>query len=282
MNKMNIRQIWCFVLSAAVQVAAGCSPEQVCDAGESLQRQEVRLNVVPMAGAAPSGNDAMESSVADILAFLTEDGMLREIIVPVPDGDSGRYRFDTRRKSGTLHFAANLGDAGALAGLEPGITAERDLLLLEASAEEMISGALAMTGQADLKDMTSGHAEVRMVRSVARIDVSSAEKGVKVLSVSVGGIVSGGKIFPSDEVPGQFQDGSIFKDFSSAPLENGRHVLCYVPEQRGGNILAEALVSADGGLVRLEARLPETISRNHVYNIAVRGNGADISLEVTA
>lgn len=282
MNKMNIRQIWYFVLSAAVPVAAGCSPEQVCDAGESLQRQEVRLNVVPMAGAASSGNDAMESSVADILAFLTEDGILREIILPVPDGVSGRYMLETMGKSGTLHFAANLGDAGALAGLEPGITAERDLLLLEASAEEMTSGALAMTGRADLKDMISGHAEVRMVRSVARIDVSSAVKGVKVLSVSVGGIVSGGKIFPSDEAAGQFQDGRVFKDFSSSPLENGRHVLCYVPEQRGGNILAEALVSADGGLVRLEARLPETISRNHVYDIAVRGNGADISLEVTA
>lgn len=95
MNKMNIRQIWYFVLSAAVPVAAGCSPEQVCDAGESLQRQEVRLNVVPMAGAASSGNDAMESSVADILAFLTEDGILREIILPVPDGVSGRYMLET-------------------------------------------------------------------------------------------------------------------------------------------------------------------------------------------
>ena len=297
MIEMTFRKYFLPAASILGILAAGCSPEKSLS-GDVLQGlSEVRLSVLPMTGAGQSADADAGAEITSLQAYLVKDGRLKEIIAPVHAG-GGKYYMGTKAHTGVLYLAANISGAEGLQGIVEGVTSEEELLGLTVPAGDMTSEGLAMTGSLAMDKVSGKIAEARMLRSVARIDMSSYEKGVKVMSVSIRGLAASGRIFPggADTAPvhsalsvlqaGE-QDAAdagtadFTKDFSQDPLQNGREVLAYVPEQSGRTVCVEALVSADGGLVRLESRLPGTLSRNHVYNIAVRGNGASLSLDVT-
>ena len=297
MIEMTFRKYFLPAVSVLGILAAGCSPEKSLS-GDVLQGPaEVRLSVLPMTGAGQSADADAGAEITSLQAYLVKDGRLKEIIAPVHAG-GGKYYLGTKARTGVLYLAANISGAEGLQGIVEGVTSEEELLDLTVSAGDMTSEGLTMTASLAMDKVSGKIAEARMLRSVARIDMSSYEKGVKVISVSLRGLATSGRIFPggADTAPvhsamsvlqaGE-QDAAdagtadFTKDFSQNPLQNGREVLAYVPEQSGRTVCVEALVSADGGLVRLESRLPGTLSRNHVYNIVVRGNGASLSLDVT-
>ena len=245
--------------------------------------QEIEVRLAVSGTSWPDGlhGNADENTIGELKAYIIEGGVLKAISDPQPGNDDGVYVIGTDGSSGMIYLVANAASVEGLSSAVPGKTTSEELLDTYASMDDMQASGLVMTGTVSIGDAYHGTADVKMYRSVARIDVSSFEKDVQVLSVSIGGLSEYGRLFPGRQ-PGPVQPGRDFhRDFSSAPLANGREVLLYVPEQAGGDIEAEVIVSASGGLSRLSVLLPQAICRNTVYNISVHGNGAGLDLKVS-
>ena len=232
-------------------------------------------------GMSLSGED--NASIHDVRAFRFGNGVLQEVLSPVGGALDGTLVFSPERREGRLYLLANSSALDALGTISPGITLEEEFTGMVAGVEAMVSEALLMTGQLDLDREQTGVATVRMLRSVARIDLHSPEAGVQVLGVSVLGFSRQGHVFPQTDCRGV--DGAdtltFVRDYAGNPFSGAREMLLYVPEQcvtDGPLVEIEALL--DGGLHRLSLRLPRVLERNHIYTVLVRGNGAGLSASV--
>lgn len=223
-----------------------------------------------------------DGTIHDVAGWRFEEGVLTEILRPEPESSGDTYVFCPSEHRGEIYFMANASGIGMLDGMSPGIMAE-DFLSVTADISEMTASGVFMSGYADLDRTASGPMAVKMTRGVSRIDISSPEAGVKVLNVSVSGLSGTGYVLPQDmiSVPEYHSEMKIDMDFSESPLENGSVMLAYVPEQQSA-IGAMAVIDAmlDGGLHRLEVRLPEILVRNNIYTVRIRGNGAGLAASV--
>ena len=80
--------------------------------------------------------------------------------------------------------------------MRPDVTTKTEFLNLSADIDEMISdeGYVVMSGQMDLERVSASGEAVNLKRSVARVDLSSLDKGVNVLQVTIKGMYRQGYV----------------------------------------------------------------------------------------
>lgn len=239
---------------------------------ESGEDRQVRVR---MQLSAASGGE-----INEVTAWRFESGFLQEVLRPVDGSAEDVLVFSPEENSGRMYFMANASGLNAAGQFVPGEGREEDFTAMTAHVDEMMSGGLLMTGQVELGGSPGGTITVGMLRPVARIDLYTPEAEVQVTGISISGLGASGYVWPQQEVGSSSDMGSLDfrRDYSAAPLSDVREVLLYVPEQsmdQGAEVEIEALVS--GGLHRLRVSLPETLLRNNVYTVQVRGNGTGVS-----
>lgn len=274
---MKIDARYILTIIAAMLASAGCEDRHSLSHDTGTGTMSVLLEVKDnSAGQA-------DAEVNEVKGYRFEDGMLKEILVPELSGD--RWKFIPESMTGTMYVAANLSGAGSLDDVREGKTSIAEFLALEASADEMKSNGVGMTGTAALGGESAAPGKITVVRSLARLDISSHVKDVEVLKVSVSGFSVTGRIFQQEEGDFGYGDaGSVSGaefDFSDSPLENTRETLLYLPEQSGREILVEATVRTGNAVSILRTTITAPVLRNNIYNVSVQGSGASISLAVT-
>lgn len=242
----------------------------------------MRISLAP-AGVEETSSPGMamegEDAINDVKIFRFEEGILRETISPSRDGTSGIYSFRVKERSGELRILANSSGIGHLDDLIPDTTALDEFLAMEATAGQMQSDGILMSGDIRLSGSAGPDLKTDLVRSLARLDVKSVLAGVEVLEVSIDGFSEAGRIH--SPVQAQGADGTFIKDFSSSPLRNARERLMYLVAQSNSKITVGITASYGGGLHRMEVQLPSDIRRNNVYTVNVHGNGAGVSASVS-
>lgn len=272
MKTFNIK----YLILPALLAAAGCTERNMEILQNDGGRPHVRLKVAEM-----QGDMSGDSRIDDVTLYLFRSGVLEEIIVPESAGQGNIFTFETGAKSGQIYVLANSAGLEAVSGLVPGSATVGEFLSMEASAEEMVSPAFLMTGRTGLEDIADTDAEVLMTRSAARLDILTEDKDVRVLGVTVSGLAEKGPVYPTGSAVAENDPSGVsVKDYSGAPLHNTREILLYMVPQEAGKVVAEVTAEFGGALHRFRSSLPETISRNTVYTLAVHGNGTGISVDV--
>ena len=229
----------------------------------------------------PSGSQDM--TLNSVQAYRIYGGTVSEALAPSGRGKDGSFIFTPTAMAGRMYVAANLAEASRLDDVEPGMPAE-DFLAVKASVGEMTAEGTGMTGSVELDGAGGRTLHMKLARTVARLDISVLESGVKVLAVRLTGLAAEGTVFPDGAANGEkaeAQAENLFLDFSEKPIENTSEILAFLAEQYDSGIMVEVTVSADGGTSLMRTKLPENVLRNHIYTVSVRGKGAGMSLTVT-
>lgn len=227
------------------------------------------------------GSDA-EVDIKDLQGFRFEDGVLAEVFPSLALDKEGMCVFVPKREKGDLYFLANAGAAEGLGKLKPGVSLLDDFMELEVSFPSLSLEVLPMTGSMAVEGKHTK--AVLMKRSVARIDLSSFAKGVSVKSVVVRNVLTNGYMNESEVVrmPETDEKTDFEKVFEDGCFMNRSEPLFYMAEQKNAGLAVEILLDCNGSWQRLEARLPETIRRNTVYDLQVSGLGASAKVDVIA
>lgn len=226
---------------------------------------------------------ADDAAIGSVRAYRFEEGRLCEVVAPTPDDGAGTRRFTLTRAAGELYFVANGAAAGAF-DLAEGTTLGTFLDIVLPTGQ-MTSDGLLLTGSLTLGDATADAVEVPLRRSVARLDVATPDRGVRVHRVTLRGMADRGYVFSRERVataPDAVTTEEFTHDWSETPLENGRARLLYLSEQADARIEAEVLVEIDGAWHRLRTQLPAEILRNRIYTLRVQGLGASAQVVVTS
>lgn len=274
MNTFN--RIWGVLLPLLM---AGCHADTAWD-GMDTHGTTVRLLATETAGSQTGSDDAQ---LNDIRIYRFDGGTLQEVFGPMTPEEDGTCRLDLKTNEGVLMVLANASQAEGLEDLTAGTTTLEEFKKLWAAREDMAAQGLLMSGQADLAGTTAGNLEVKLKRSVARIDIESTDQGVEVLQASISQLADRGYIYEQTDIasPEQTEKGSSEKTFDT-PLANGRETWLYACEQSGEGMTAEVLVRFRGALHRMKAALPAILRRNTTYTLHVYGRGDDVNLNITS
>ena len=277
-----------YILFSLLAVMSGCSVTDISPVREDVGARHLKLNVAGM-----QGDASADSRIGDLAVYRFGNGVLEDIVIPQPAGEGGIYDFEAVKGPGEMYLLANASALGPVRALVPGQSTLEEYLSMKASADEMTSGGFLMTGRLSYDDFGSQDVTVRMTRSVARLDIVSMDKDVRVLGVKVTGLAAEGPVNPAEtdegtvlEDSGSRADGTdgdgFSMDFSDNPLQNGRETLLYMVSMENASAVAEVTAEYGGGLHRIRAGLPSSIHRNKVYTLTVQGGGAGISVSVSS
>lgn len=253
----------------------GCSPEERTELPKDTGTIRLQLIAAGMAESTPTES---ENSINEAEVYRFENGILQEHFGSLTPDTDGTCSLTPTRMTGTLRFVANAPASLQEAALTEGQTTLEEFMRLTATAEEMSTTSITMTGQLELDK--NSIATVSLKRSVARIDLYSPASKVNVYQVRISGVATSGYVNEQSGSPADATTGTIEKDYTNSPLTSTRQTLCYVCEQEGNNPEAELTVTtSDGAWHRLRATLPTPI-RNTVYTLKVYGKGTDLRAEV--
>ena len=262
------------VAAVAALLLAGCRREDAATPSGETRTLGIRFTTEQ-----PLSDDG--EAVGPVLALRFEEGTLREVLAGTLTAETGLHLFPLTRAAGELRFVANGADFAASGLPEPGAPLG-ELLDRVLPLDGMTSGGLLLTGSLPLDGRTALTPEVALRRSVARVDLWTPDRGVRVHALTLRGVADRGYVFERgaaetapDAVATEFS-----RDYGAAPLENGRERLLYLCEQAGEPIEAEVLAEIDGAWHRLRTQLPAAIVRNRLYTLRVQGLGAAARLTV--
>lgn len=224
--------------------------------------------------------DDTESQINTLNGYQFENGVLKETFSSLKVDAAGSCQLDIDPSQGSLYFLANGDQAVSPESLKEGVTTLEEFLKQQATAENMVSDYVLMTGKADLDTETTS-ASVALKRAVARIDLESPFQDAQVNSVTIKGVSLTGYIYEQDalQTPEKPETTDLTKDFGEQPFQNGKTSLFYLPEQYTNGHEVEIMMTAHGGWHRLKTTLP-ALKRNTIYTLKVYGNGADWKVEV--
>lgn len=255
---------------------AGCTRPD--DTGTPSGNTALRVRLTPEGMTdAPSAPDA---TIGAVTACRFEQEILREVIAGAAN-DDGTHTFRLTGLEGDLRFVAT-GDNRLLDDLQTGVTSLDDFLARTATTEALTEGTLTMTGALTLPDELPATMTASLRRSVARIDIATAESGVAVNQVTIRGLADRGYInaLPVPATPDGAERIDFRKDYASEPLTNASATLLYVCEQTGPAPTVELIATFGGGQHRMTATLPATLERNRIYTLRVHGAGASATVTV--
>ena len=221
-----------------------------------------------------------ETNIHTLDAYHFENGILSESFNSLQIDEKGVCRLDIKQKNGMLYFLANDANITSRANLTNNVTTLEEFLQLTATADEMTSKSLLMSGHTEL-DGENASLSVSLKRAVARIDLESAFQDAEVNSITIRDIALTGLVNEGGDksVLTNIEKTDLTKDFGEQPFKNKKESLYYLPEQTADGHAVEILMAVNGGWHRLKTTLPP-LKRNTVYTLKVYGNGANLNVEV--
>ena len=253
-------------------VLAGCQVEKDGLNEDNGNQMQMRFAVSRLSGDMASGDDA---GISSLTGFRVTEGKIVERFEYLTINEKGWCTVNPEKKEGTIYFVANGSEADGLAN----VNTLEELLALELAGEEMTDEGVAMTGKIDL---TQSSKEVRMKRSVARVDVDARSAGVEVKEVVLGNVADRGMLWNENSVPvsaGSSQGRERTFSFNS-PLAGIKQPICYLYEQVNDNLTVHIVADVEGVTYELNTKLPVGIRRNTVYTLKVNGVGGKLEVEV--
>lgn len=221
-----------------------------------------------------------ETNIHTLDAYHFENGILSESFNSLQIDEKGVCRLDIKQKNGMLYFLANDANITSRTNLTNNVTTLEEFLQLTATADEMTSKNLLMSGHTEL-DGENTSLSVSLKRAVARIDLESAFQDAEVNSITIRDIALTGLVNEGGDksVLTNIEKTDLTKDFGEQPFKNKKESLYYLPEQTANGHAVEILMAVNGGWHRLKTTLPP-LKRNTVYTLKVYGNGANLNVEV--
>ena len=207
MKTRSVTHIASLFLVSAFTAACSGDPDFIGSATDGTLA--VRLYPAVQTGTRPAGEASQDnpsngtfsdSELRTVRAYRFESGILQEILEGSATGEEGLYTFYSSSMSGELHFIANGDKAAALESLQPYAATEEQFRMIEAGIGQMVGSEVLMTGLLTLDGSTTNGTSVALRRSVARIDLVSADKDVLVHDVTIRNIATKGYV--SQILPG--------------------------------------------------------------------------------
>ncbi|WP_304302514.1 hypothetical protein [Phocaeicola plebeius] len=265
------------VASAGLFLLSGCQKEKIRQ--DNAADGSLRISIVS-SGMNYGITTESETNIHTLDAYHFENGILSESFNSLQIDEKGVCRLDIKQKNGMLYFLANDANITSRANLTNNVTTLEEFLQLTATADEMTSKSLLMSGHTEL-DGENASLSVSLKRAVARIDLESAFQDAEVNSITIRDIALTGLVNEGGEksVLTNIEKTDLTKDFGEQPFKNKKESLYYLPEQTADGHAVEILMAVNGGWHRLKTTLPP-LKRNTVYTLKVYGNGANLNVEV--
>lgn len=265
------------VASAGLFLLSGCQKEKIRQ--DNAADGSLRISIIS-SGMNYGITTESETNIHTLDAYHFENGILSESFNSLQIDEKGVCRLDIKQKNGMLYFLANDANITSRANLTNNVTTLEEFLQLTATADEMTSKNLLMSGHTEL-DGENASLSVSLKRAVARIDLESAFQDAEVNSITIRDIALIGLVNEGGEksVLTNIEKTDLTKDFGEQPFKNKKESLYYLPEQTANGHAVEILMAVNGGWHRLKTTLPP-LKRNTVYTLKVYGNGANLNVEV--
>lgn len=265
------------VASAGLFLLSGCQKEKIRQ--DNAADGSLRISIIS-SGMNYGITTESETNIHTLDAYHFENGILSESFNSLQIDEKGVCRLDIKQKNGMLYFLANDANITSRANQTNNVTTLEEFLQLTATADEMTSKSLLMSGHTEL-DGENASLSVSLKRAVARIDLESAFQDAEVNSITIRDIALTGLVNEGGEksVLTNIEKTNLTKDFGERPFKNKKESLYYLPEQTANGHAVEILMAVNGGWHRLKTTLPP-LKRNTVYTLKVYGNGANLNVEV--
>ena len=265
------------VASAGLFLLSGCQKEKIRQ--DNAADGSLRISIIS-SGMNYGITTESETNIHTLDAYHFENGILSESFNSLQIDEKGVCRLDIKQKNGMLYFLANDANITSHANLTNNVTTLEEFLQLTATADEMTSKSLLMSGHTEL-DGENDSLSVSLKRAVARIDLESAFQDAEVNSITIRDIALTGLVNEGGDksVLTNIEKTDLTKDFGEQPFKNKKESLYYLPEQTADGHAVEILMAVNGGWHRLKTTLPP-LKRNTVYTLKVYGNGANLNVEV--
>lgn len=265
------------VASAGLFLLSGCQKEKIRQ--DNAADGSLRISIIS-SGMNYGITTESETNIHTLDAYHFENGILSESFNSLQIDEKGVCRLDIKQKNGMLYFLANDANITSRANLTNNVTTLEEFLQLTATADEMTSKSLLMSGHTELNGENAS-LSVSLKRAVARIDLESAFQDAEVNSITIRDIALTGLVNEGGEksVLTNIEKTDLTKDFGERPFKNKKESLYYLPEQTANGHAVEILMAVNGGWHRLKTTLPP-LKRNTVYTLKVYGNGANLNVEV--
>lgn len=263
--------------SAGLFLLSGCQKEKIRQ--DNAADGSLRISIIS-SGMNYGITTESETNIHTLDAYHFENGILSESFNSLQIDEKGVCRLDIKQKNGMLYFLANDANVTSRANLTNNVTTLEEFLQLTATADEMTSKNLLMSGHTEL-DGENNSLSVSLKRAVARIDLESAFQNAEVNSITIRDIALTGLVNEGGDksVLTNIEKTDLTKDFGEQPFKNKKESLYYLPEQTADGHAVEILMAVNGGWHRLKTTLPP-LKRNTVYTLKVYGNGANLNVEV--
>lgn len=263
--------------SAGLFLLSGCQKEKIRQ--DNAADGSLRISIIS-SGMNYGITTESETNIHTLDAYHFENGILSESFNSLQIDEKGVCRLDIKQKNGMLYFLANDANITSRANLTNNVTTLEEFLQLTATADEMTSKSLLMSGHTEL-DGENNSLSVSLKRAVARIDLESAFQDAEVNSITIRDIALTGLVNEGGDksVLTNIEKTDLTKDFGEQPFKNKKESLYYLPEQTADGHAVEILMAVNGGWHRLKTTLPP-LKRNTVYTLKVYGNGANLNVEV--
>lgn len=273
---MNMKYILTLA-SAGLFLLSGCQKEKIRQ--DNAADGSLRISIIS-SGMNYGITTESETNIHTLDAYHFENGILSESFNSLQIDEKGVCRLDIKQKNGMLYFLANDANITSRANLTNNVTTLEEFLQLTATADEMTSKNLLMSGHTEL-DGENTSLSVSLKRAVARIDLESAFQDAEVNSITIRDIALTGLVNEGGDksVLTNIEKTDLTKDFGEQPFKNKKESLYYLPEQTANGHAVEILMAVNGGWHRLKTTLPP-LKRNTVYTLKVYGNGANLNVEV--
>ena len=265
------------VASAGLFLLSGCQKEKIRQ--DNAADGSLRISIIS-SGMNYGITTESETNIHTLDAYHFENGILSESFNSLQIDEKGVCRLDIKQKNGMLYFLANDANITSRANLTNNVTTLEEFLQLTATADEMTSKSLLMSGHTELNGENAS-LSVSLKRTVASIDLESAFQDAEVNSITIRDIALTGLVNEGGEksVLTNIEKTDLTKDFGEQPFKNKKESLYYLPEQTANGHAVEILMAVNGGWHRLKTTLPP-LKRNTVYTLKVYGNGANLNVEV--
>lgn len=263
--------------SAGLFLLSGCQKEKIRQ--DNAADGSLRISIIS-SGMNYGITTESETNIHTLDAYHFENGILSESFNSLQIDEKGVCRLDIKQKNGMLYFLANDANITSRANLTNNVTTLEEFLQLTATADEMTSKSLLMSGHTELNGENNS-LSVSLKRAVARIDLESAFQDAEVNSITIRDIALTGLVNEGGDksVLTNIEKTDLTKDFGEQPFKNKKESLYYLPEQTADGHAVEILMAVNGGWHRLKTTLPP-LKRNTVYTLKVYGNGANLNVEV--
>lgn len=273
---MNMKYILTLA-SAGLFLLSGCQKEKIRQ--DNAADGSLRISIIS-SGMNYGITTESETNIHTLDAYHFENGILSKSFNSLQIDEKGVCRLDIKQKNGMLYFLANDVNITSRANLTNNVTTLEEFLQLTATADEMTSKSLLMSGHTEL-DGENASLSVSLKRTVARIDLESAFQDAEVNSITIRDIALIGLVNEggNKSVLTNIEKTDLTKDFGEQPFKNKKESLYYLPEQTSNGHEVEIMMTANGGWHRLRTTLP-ALKRNTVYTLRVYGNGANLNVEV--